>query len=542
MRSGTPATVYASRADYSILVLDRKGRTVYYAPRATRFGVDFFQEEIQTAAAGQTVFDLQDIVYSPGNKSIVVLANGRELERGTDYTETSPTRITMTGQMVEGWRITFRAGLLINGRALLDASQVTYTPAGAGSVASNVRDKLREWVSLSDKGCVGGTNEATKFQAAIDDLPANGGIVLCQALDYSATITSGLTAGNKAVVWLVPTGATLPSGLPGVVMDRGRFATFIVDGESSRNGNIWDRRAVVRSVPANEIDRVLHIEAELPDDPAISTQRELHGLSIRMETDHHEPNGGDIRPIKAIAIGNGGQANIRGAHFLAEGTNGHSGDLTGVLADVFHWDSVDGAYAPVGKAASFVGQLGAGMQSGYTLRSRIDSHFTQKQRPAYGYRVEDGASAVLPEIACFFGHGGGNGDFYRMARSDTDSTVIASIDRLGKSLAQASRSGHQSMATDTAISFTPACTTGFLFVHLEGNSAHWIIRFFRVGSSPAMGSIAAGASAASTTGVLSGTTGSAGNLTISAHTDGAIYIENRSGATRVATWFIVGRS
>lgn len=46
-------------------------------------------------------------------------------------------------------------------------------------------------------------------------------------------------------------------------------------------------------------------------------------------------------------------------------------------------------------------------------------------------------------------------------------------------------------------------------------------------------SIAAGANVTLTTGVLAGTTGADGDLTLSAHTDGNLYIENRTGASKV---------
>lgn len=501
------------------------------------------QRETVSVAAGATAVNFPTLTYSRGINSIQVFVNGLKLPASA-YTESSSTGVTLVEPLAEAAEVEAVAGAAVNPSVVSDAALVTFTPSGAGSVASNAEAKLREWVSLADKGCVGGVNEATKFQAAIDALPSAGGIILCQNLNYSATVTSGLTAGNKAIVWMVPYGATMPSGLPGMTFNRGRFTKTIVLEESSRDGRIWNHQEMGNVVvAAGEIDRCNYVEAYLPDAPAVSTQRELWAYGFKIGTDHHEPNGGDVRGLKGIVYADGGQANIRGAHIVVEGTDSHTGDITGFLADCFHWDSTDGAYAPVGKAAGFVSQLGAGMQSAYTARSRIDSHFTQKQRPAYGFRVEDGANALLPELANFFGHGGGNGDFFRMAKSDTDSTVVASLDRLAKMLAQNFRSGHATIADDAVLSFTPACTTGFIFVHLEGNSAHWVIRYFRAAAAGGvMTAVASGASGASTTGVLSGTTGVDGNLTISAHTDGLIYIENRSGASRVATYFIVGRS
>jgi hypothetical protein len=43
-----------------------------------------------------------------------------------------------------------------------------------------------------------------------------------------------------------------------------------------------------------------------------------------------------------------------------------------------------------------------------------------------------------------------------------------------------------------------------------------------------------------TTGVLTGTTGSVGDITISAATDGKIYVENRSGLSRILSIQFIG--
>lgn len=53
---------------------------------------------------------------------------------------------------------------------------------------------------------------------------------------------------------------------------------------------------------------------------------------------------------------------------------------------------------------------------------------------------------------------------------------------------------------------------------------------YRVGASPQTALFLATANQAVTTGALTGTTGTDTNLTVSAHTDGKLYIENRRGA------------
>lgn len=55
-----------------------------------------FAQEFATATAGQTVFDLTTMTYANGTGALVVLRNGIGLRSGLDYTETSPTRVTMT--------------------------------------------------------------------------------------------------------------------------------------------------------------------------------------------------------------------------------------------------------------------------------------------------------------------------------------------------------------------------------------------------------------------------------------------------------------
>ena len=399
-------------------------------------------------------------------------------------------------------------------------------------------------ISVKDFGAVGSGNEATEFQATVDALPSHGGMILVPDGDYSAT--TGVTKGStQEIVWL-GWNATLPAGLPGTAIDLGRFATFIVAGESSRNGLIAHRvRLGDREVPANEIDRVYHVEATMPTDAGISTQRELIAYSFLLETDHHEPNGGDIRGVKGIVRGDGGQANIRAAHFLAQGYNSHTGDVTGVLSDVFHSDKVTGANDPVGKSYCFLAQVGPGMASGYELRSSLrtddNSNPGAKERPNYGYRVQEGANAVLPEIACFQGHGGGNGDIFRGLASDTDSTVVFSVDNEGRVLGKAYRSGHQSIANEGTHVITPPDGSGFLEVYAEGTTQAFGRVFYRAGASPSCVEVYGGTAFGVSTADLTGTTGTPGDLTVSAKSDGNIEIENQTGSTRTVVWFFMSR-
>lgn len=67
----------------------------------------------------------------------------------------------------------------ITGINSVDASQVSYTPAGAGAVTTNVQAKLRQTVSVKDFGAVGNgiVNDTAAIQAAIDSLSSDSTLV-----------------------------------------------------------------------------------------------------------------------------------------------------------------------------------------------------------------------------------------------------------------------------------------------------------------------------------------------------------------------------
>jgi hypothetical protein len=83
----------------------------------------------------------------------------------------------------------------------INASTVTYDPAGTGAVATTVQAKLRESVSVKDFGAVGDgvTNDTTAIQAAIDHITSltNGGSVFLPKGIYAVstfiTLKTGVT-------------------------------------------------------------------------------------------------------------------------------------------------------------------------------------------------------------------------------------------------------------------------------------------------------------------------------------------------------------
>jgi hypothetical protein len=91
---------------------------------------------------------------------------------------------------------------------------------------------------------------------------------------------------------------------------------------------------------------------------------------------------------------------------------------------------------------------------------------------------------------------------------------------------------------DAVLSFTPTKTSGFIFIaHVGTSGIYGIVAY--VTATPTTTICTAHASLAVTTGILTGTTGTDVKVTISCHTDGKIYIENRLGGTRTFAVLVV---
>lgn len=156
------------------------------------------QQEIQTATAGQTVFNLTTMAYQPGTNSLSVFVDGvNQYGPGAQYAyvETDADTITFVSGLHVGALVKFTTSS-INSSAATDASQVSYTPPFVGSVATNVEDKLAQYVSVKDFGAVGDgtTNDATAIQAAFTYASANNRSVFFPKGTY--VLGSAITASN----------------------------------------------------------------------------------------------------------------------------------------------------------------------------------------------------------------------------------------------------------------------------------------------------------------------------------------------------------
>jgi hypothetical protein len=149
------------------------------------------QQEIQTATAGQTVFNLTTMSYQPGTNSLSVFVDGvNQYGPGAQYAylETDSDTVTFLSGLHVGAEVKFTTSQLNSSVSQSNAFQVSYTPPFTGSVGTNVGNKLAQTVSVKDFGAVGDgvTDDTIAIQNAINAAATEGKNVFFPAGTYIA--------------------------------------------------------------------------------------------------------------------------------------------------------------------------------------------------------------------------------------------------------------------------------------------------------------------------------------------------------------------
>lgn len=174
------------------------------------------QQEIQTATAGQTVFNLTTMQYAPATNSLSVFVDGvNQYGPGAmyAYVETDSTTVTFTTGLHVGAEVKFTTSQL-NSSAGGNAFSVGYVPPFSNSVATNVGDKLAQTVSIKDFGgvCDGVTNDAAALIFALNT--ANRVLIPPNAyISLTSTQAATVVAALDRIAPAVPTDINIQAGV-----------------------------------------------------------------------------------------------------------------------------------------------------------------------------------------------------------------------------------------------------------------------------------------------------------------------------------------
>lgn len=217
------------------------------------------QQEIVTATAGQTVFNL-GISYQPGTNSLSVFVDGvNQYGPGAQYSyvETDSTTVTFNAGLHVGAEVKFTTTQQ-QGAGVADASQITYDPPFTGSVATNVEVKLAQYVSVKDFGAVGNgvVDDTIAIQAAINYAVPLKRPIYIPTGTYLYSALTGLNQNNITIKGDGSSNTVLKFTGTGIALDIGTSAGFrqginisgvTVEGNSNTNV-IIQATAIARSL------------------------------------------------------------------------------------------------------------------------------------------------------------------------------------------------------------------------------------------------------------------------------------------------------
>lgn len=187
-------------------------------------------QEIQTATAGQTVFNLTTMQYQPGTNSLSVFVDGvNQYGPGAQYAyvETDSDTVTFVSGLHVGASVKFTTSQL-NSSGATDAALVTYNPPFIDGVSTNVEAKLSQYVSVKDFGAVG--------NGTVDDTAAFNNAILALKNTSGGGYPDQFSA---SYVIFVPEGVykiTAPINLYSGMTLQGEGAKSVISEESGFSG------------------------------------------------------------------------------------------------------------------------------------------------------------------------------------------------------------------------------------------------------------------------------------------------------------------
>jgi parallel beta-helix repeat protein len=197
------------------------------------------QQEIVTATAGQTVFNL-GISYQPGTNSLSVFVDGvNQYGPGAQYSyvETDSTTVTFNAGLHVGAEVKFTTTQQ-QGAGAVDAEQVSYTPPFVDSVPTNVEAKLAQTVSVKDFGAVGNgiDDDTDAVQAALNYIGSiGGGEVIIPAGTYMIAANTFAGGDDYGLVVSDNTTITMNAGtiMKAITTSDGNYRIFSIVDKSN---------------------------------------------------------------------------------------------------------------------------------------------------------------------------------------------------------------------------------------------------------------------------------------------------------------------
>lgn len=216
--------------DLFVVVQDDVTKKAYASDIQTYVGF----EEVQTASAGQTVFNLTTMTYAAGANNLMVFVDGVNQYEGSSYTETDNNTVTFSQGLHEGALVKFST-VQTQTSLVNSAGAVTFLQAGTGAVARSVQSKERDIVSVKDFGAVGDgvTDDTAAIQAAINSI-ANGGIVYVPTGTYCISKPLRMTPdksliGEGRTTTIIKKTTTTPDDYGSVLAPNGVSDSYNVD-------------------------------------------------------------------------------------------------------------------------------------------------------------------------------------------------------------------------------------------------------------------------------------------------------------------------